>query len=76
MRDTILQTPLWQQIVVIGEDGGLKSVFDLVNVYADIFSGDHWGLRHLDSSRTCLFVGRENFKKHETKWIDRNVPSC
>ena len=37
MRDTILQTPLWQQIVVIGEDGGLKSVFDLANVHADIF---------------------------------------
>ena len=42
MRDTILQTPLWQQIVITGEDGGLKSVFDLANVHADIFSGNHW----------------------------------
>ena len=29
LRDTILQTPLWQQIVITAEDGGLKSVFDL-----------------------------------------------
>ena len=37
MRDTNLQTPLWQQIVITAEDGGLKSIFDLADVHADIF---------------------------------------
>ena len=76
MRDTFLQTPLWQQIVVTGEDGDLKSVFDLANVHADIFqviTGDEGilTLREFVSSWE-----KRNCEKHLTKWIDRNVPSC
>ena len=32
-----MHTPLWQQIVTNAEDGGLKSIFELANVHADIF---------------------------------------
>ena len=76
MRDTILQTPLWQQIVITGEDGGLKSVFDLANVHADIFQVIT-GREGILTLREFVSSWKErNYEKHLTKWIDRSVPSC
>ena len=49
MREMIVQTPLWQQIVTTAEDGGLKSIFALTNVHADIFQVI-WRRGHHDSS--------------------------
>ena len=76
MRDTILQTPLWQQIVITGEDGGLKSVFDLANVHADIFQVITGGEGILILREFVSSWEERNYEKHLTKWIDRNVPSC
>ena len=70
------QVPLWQQIITSTDDGGLKSIFDLANVHADILqeitSGE--GIKTL-----CEFVSsreERNYEKRLTWWIDRNVPSC
>ena len=76
MRDTILQTPLWQQTVITGEDGGLKSVFDLANVHADIFQVITRGEGILTLREFVSSWEERNYEKHLTKWIDRNVPSC
>ena len=37
LRKMAAQIPLLQQIITSTEDGGLKSIFDLANVHADIF---------------------------------------
>ena len=76
IRDTILQTPLWQQIVVTGEDGGLKSVFDLAFVHADIFQVITGSEGILTLREFVSSWEERNYEKHLTKWIDRNVPSC
>ena len=76
VREMAAQVPLWQQIVTNAEDGGLKSIFDLATVHADIFQVITGGegiktLREFVSS----WEGR-NYEKRLTRWIDRNVPSC
>ena len=76
IRDTILQTPLWQQIVITAEDGGLKSIFDLANVHADIFRVITGGEGIL-TLRECVSSWElRNYEHRLTRWIDRNVPSC
>ena len=75
MREMIVQTPLWQQIVTTAEDGGLKSIFDLANVHADFFQVITGGegimtLREFVSSWEV-----RNCEHRLTWWIDRNVLS-
>ena len=76
MREMIVQTPLWQQIVTTAEDGGLKSIFELANVLADIFqviTGGE-GITTLPEFVSSMEV--RNYEHRLTRWIDRNVPSC
>ena len=70
------QVPLRQQIITKMEDGGLKSIFDLVNVHADIFQ-EITGGEGIKTLREFVSSWEErNYQKRLTRWIDRNVPSC
>ena len=76
MREMSVQTPHWQQFVTSAEDGGLKSIFELANVHADIFQVITGGegimtLREFVSSWEV-----RNYEHRLARWIDRNVPSC
>ena len=53
----------WRQIVVTGEDGVLKSVFDVANVHADIFQVITGSEGILTLREFVLFVGREKLRK-------------
>ena len=72
----ILQTPLWQQIVTTAEDGGLKSIFDLANVDADIFQVITGGEGIMTLREFVSSWELRNYEHRLTRWIDRNVPSC
>ena len=76
MREMIAQTPLWQQIVTNAEDGGLKSIFDLANVHADIFQVITGGEGIMTLREFVSSWEARNYEQRLIRWIDRNVPSC
>ena len=76
MREMIVQTPLWQQIVTTAEDGGLKSILDLANVHADIFQVITGGEGIMTLREFVSSWELRNYEHNLTWWIDRNVPSC
>ena len=65
-----------QHTVITAEDGGLKSIFDLANVHADIFQVITEGEGILTLREFVSSWEERNYEKHLTRWIDRNVPSC
>ena len=76
LREMAAQIPLWQQITTSMEDGGLKSIFDLANVHADIFQ-EITGGEGIKTLREFVSSWEErDYEKRLTRWIDRNVPSC
>ena len=76
MREMIVQTLLWQQIVATAEDGGLKSIFDLANVHADIFQVITGGEGIMTLREFVSSWEARSYEHRLSRWIDRNVPSC
>ena len=76
MREMFAHTPLWQQIVTNADDRGLKSIFELANVHADIIQEITAGEGIMTLREFVSSWEAKSYEHRLIRWIDRNVLSC